>query len=1278
MVIPLADDECCSDPGAISECWWRDADRDGITCSASNACPDSRDCNYDDTGPLNQGLCECEDQEDCYDGDTLLGVCNASGVCGPSYCNGYMACSCWGGCEEVTPGGYDNPEDMCEDTGSGFPGYCCEGSYSEDPTGIVLGYCSDQACDAGGTRCDVDGDCNDSNPCTTDTCDGGFCAAAQILDGAPEAPGCTAIGRTLSTDCARPWCEVGACIIDYINEDVACTDNKEFPPAGAEEDCYEHTCSADGICELVISEDALCDDDNDCTAATCNASAVCSASPLGDDALVANPECCDPAKGWSFDDAYDCTGDTCPTGTGNDSYDYYDQNTPDDDLGDDCCVDSTHCSDGNNCTTDVCCNTSNKDEAVCGGVADFECELTILDQSGCCDTAPPAMADNCEDIYDCTENICCPPGSADPECVGIDDYHCADAIPYDPLPDGCCDPSESDAECDDGSACTADACIDAPMSCSHIPLPDIVGCCGSDPADACGDFDDNECSDEVCCDDATIAAAEAGDPCFGESAWSCDVVPSEDPGCCDDASDCDDGNPCTEDTCVDYTCSSETYDTVDLPAGCCNAPFGDNDAQCSDASDPNNCTDNICCSEALTTDPSSPCNGLQVYRCANGAKDPLPDQCCNPDTVAANCNPDGNICVQESCSNNNCAWTIDDGPAACCDENGDCPETDPVTRPCLDSSSCNLSDDPIANSDYATCDMTYKAADTVCGVSGDPCWDLVCDPDNDDWDCVAHKDVPDYPDAEAVQCTSGVCGAFWCDGSGGCTHFVDGSTTYDNDDCTGSESLAGGDPITRADEDGECAGDDYTTAITGRFATCVGADYSDIVYDFDDSVADSYGLVHRVVQVDPAGAPDWDGFIYTQKTCGDSSTQQSCNNDCDFTGTNYTLDYYDAPLLGECDGSESTVMTGPYAAEDVPNHNTSSLPDVNDQDFDDNDVRDGYDVDSSHNTTLIVDSRYTEPSTGGEFDLLIDEEPHNNNHCRNTASYMASPIIDGSHGWKQRWRGNIDSDDYNNYFGAGGPAMGYDGVPSDTNPRQAFFKVELSSGDGKYLAYTDWYSMQKYGEAGHDDDGDAASQGASFFHATLSWLDPMVGDTTLCDSPPVGQSASYSDGYIPQWSIDASSSDVDGWLAVANRDTDSVGDYELTVIKAQPKFFGFVTGYSKEGAEQGCGTLDHFDGEGIRLDFIPSGTTENGYLMTVTDEGEGPDTCPGMSGDRDDWGWLVHPYCYGPSGSDEALDYDSWHGGGHHQVWKLLPFKFPLGDKFYPALYFDSTGRIEP
>ncbi|MCP4600102.1 MAG: hypothetical protein GY847_06120, partial [Proteobacteria bacterium] len=144
------------------------------------------------------------------------------------------------------------------------------------------------------------------------------------------------------------------------------------------------------------------------------------------------------------------------------------------------------------------------------------------------------------------------------------------------------------------------------------------------------------------------------------------------------------------------------------------------------------------------------------------------------------------------------------------------------------------------------------------------------------------------------------------------------------------------------------------------------------------------------------------------------------------------------------------------------------------------------------------------------------------------------------------------------------------------------------------------------------------------------------------------------------------------------RDTDSVGDYELTVIKAQPKFFGFVTGYSKEGAEQGCGTLDYFDGEGIRLDFIPSGTTENGYLMTVTDEGEGPDTCPGMSGDRDDWGWLVHPYCYGPSGSDEALDYDSWHGGGHHQVWKLLPFKFPLGDKFYPALYFDSTGRIEP
>ncbi len=1271
---PLDDGECCSDPGKAAECWRLDAEDDGAACNQGADCI-SGDCGVD-------GLCTCESNAECYNGTTHFGVCNIDlKTCGPSYCNGAMVCSCWGGCVQEDLDPYSSPNQMCQDLSNGFPGFCCEGNYPSSNNGKIFGYCSDNpVCSQG---CTGDASCNDAKPCTRDECINNGCVNTNLDGEAPVLPLCD-FADTLSTDCARQWCSLGTCSIDYINVGLACTHNQEAVDPAAHADCYDHACSPDGICAVVINDGAACDDGNNCTDATCDASGACVANPFGDADLGANPGCCDPAKGWSFDDGYGCTNDTCPTTTGNVAVDYYDRNIPDADLGVDCCLDSANCNDGNNCTTDVCCSAFNQALPACGGVPNYECNVSVIDQPGCCDSAPAALADNCLDAYDCTENICCVPAGGDAECAAIDDYHCAAASAYDVPPAGCCDPSGAGAECDDSSACTADSCDGVSMACVNTPQPAILGCCGSGPTETCGDFDSNLCTNEVCCDPATIAAAGAGDACFGAGAWTCDVVAAAIPGCCIDASDCDDGNPCTEETCVNNRCGNDPYGFGSEPAGCCTAPFGTNDAQCSDsATDPNECTENLCCSTALAADPTSPCFGMQEYRCANGARDPLPADCCNPATVATDCNPNGNLCVLESCVNNNCSYAIDDGPAACCDEAGDCPQVDAVVRPCLDASTCDLDDDPITNASYAQCDLTYKAAGTVCGAGGD-CWDLICDPPSDGWDCVAHLDVPAPPDGDAVMCATGLCTEVWCDGSGLCNLPVVNHDTKANDTCTGSDGMGSGALVTRDDADSNCADEEYSVNDLDRFAKCTGNDYSDIVYDYDDPVSNEYELEHRVVQVDPGGAPTWNPFIYTQSTCGDSSTQSACNEVCTFDNTNYNLAYYGVVPIGACSGNESTVTTGPWSVEDDPNHNISSLPSVASQDFDLNGVRDGYDVLNAHNTTLIVDSRYTFPTTGGEADVRGEQELHNSNHCRNTASYVAAPIIEGTHRWKQRWRGNTDG--YDNYFRAGGPLMGLNaGASTDDNPAQAFFKVELPRGSGKYLAYVDWYGKSKRGEAGYNGNGDLATSTARtasrFFHSTLTWLDPMGADPDICDPPPVGNTAVWTDGLPPQISIDASSTAIEGWLGLGNYTVDDLGDYELTVIKAQPEFFGIVSGYSKEGAEQGCGTADHFDAEGYRLDFIPSGTSTNGYLMTITSEGHGPDTCPGLSGgpnDINDWGWLVHPYCYSSTYTGGALSFDVWNGGGHHQVWKMLPFAFPMGNKFYPALYFDSTGRIEP
>ncbi len=141
---PDVDIKNCNSPAEKTTCWWWDAEKDGVICSAGNPCPSGQECDYTKThSGTGDGLCKCDNQSHCQM-NGMQGICNVNEkVCGPSFCNGYGVCSIWGGCQIVRPKPYDTFADSCQDE----PGYeyCCEGLYSRSENMEFCGYCSPEA-----------------------------------------------------------------------------------------------------------------------------------------------------------------------------------------------------------------------------------------------------------------------------------------------------------------------------------------------------------------------------------------------------------------------------------------------------------------------------------------------------------------------------------------------------------------------------------------------------------------------------------------------------------------------------------------------------------------------------------------------------------------------------------------------------------------------------------------------------------------------------------------------------------------------------------------------------------------------------------------------------------------------------------------------------------------------------------------------------------------------------------------------------------------------------
>ncbi len=798
----------CDDGNA---CTVNDVCQNG-TCTGGGAlnCDDGNACTVDSCDSASgcvhtPSTGACDDGDACTTGDAChAGQCTASGVldCDDGNPCTVDQCVSSSGCSHAPVSLPCDDGDACttNDTCSG--GQCTGGAALDCDDGNV---CTTDGCDpasGGCTHAPAAGPCDDGNACTAnDACSGGQCGGEAIScdDGNPcTADSCNPLVGCLQTYVAVPCddgnpctvgdvCSSGSCVgsgAANCQDGNPCTDDGCDPAIGCTHIPNASPCEDGSLC--TVSDTCLqgtcnpgvpanCDDANPCTDDGCDPTTGCTHTP--------NTEPCD--DGDVCTDGDTCAGGSCQPGTqlgcgdGNPCTDDHCDPT----QGCTYTFANNPCSDGNECTGgDYCLN------GFCFGGAPIPC----TDDSPCTDdTCHPAagclhtpIAAPCNDGSACTTDDHCVNGA----CTGGTAISCDDGNPC--TADSCdaatgCKHVASATPCDDGNACTTgDTCFNG--SCTGGPPVDcndgnactddacnpLTGCTHTSNNTPCSDGNkcttDDHCAGGQCvgggtlqCDDGNACTADSCDPASG-----CQHVAKD--GACNDGDDCtvgdichngqctggpqancDDGNPCTDDSC--------------LPSvGCVNLP---NFLPCNDG---NACTDGDICYQGnclggppLFCDDGNPCTDDSCHiavgcifvpnnqPCDDGDKCTNGDSCrlgsCSPG-VALDCD-DGNVCTDDSC-----------------DSTKGCQHT-PNALPCEDGSACTVGD---------TCAAGFCLSGMLVTCNDNNfCTNDLCDPQKgcqytpNDWPC---------DDGNACtsndHCYGGVCvgvPAFNCDDNNPCT-----------------------------------------------------------------------------------------------------------------------------------------------------------------------------------------------------------------------------------------------------------------------------------------------------------------------------------------------------------------------------------------------------------------------------------------------------------------------------------------------------------------------------
>jgi hypothetical protein len=333
--------------------------------------------------------------------------------------------------------------------------------------------------------------------------------------------------------------------------------------------CY---CASPGTCEC-----PTCVQDN------CTETRVCQSIESGCNAAPKN-----------CNDNNECTADTCDLVTGCSS-----QVNVDCDDRNNCTTDSCQITDGSCKNDPVLCTSNNKCEVGECNPATGGCVFTPINVTAQCGTGDACnvaecvpsigcrlrnISSTCRDMNECTLDSCDPVMG----CLYVnrtcDDMNLCTTDTCDPVSG--CQHVDNSTLCDDDDMCTIDRC-DATMGCIYTNVS----------ADFCDDG--NACTRDVC--DSTFGCLHFDVEC--ESTDLC-LVPSCDntTGCVFTNVTCDDNDECTNDSCVDGDCQF-VFDPSRCQAcaiGTCGVPFNScEDPFCVDQ------TSNITCDDPRVPDKAA-------------------------------------------------------------------------------------------------------------------------------------------------------------------------------------------------------------------------------------------------------------------------------------------------------------------------------------------------------------------------------------------------------------------------------------------------------------------------------------------------------------------------------------------------------------------------------------------------------------------------------------------------------------------------------------------------
>jgi len=391
---------------------------------------------------------------------------------------------------------------------------------------------------AGVCMCVDSDDCDDSDPCTVDTCEGNACSF--VPDDSTNGTAC---------DDGNACTQVDICVMGSCSgaDPIVCVASDSCHDAGI---CNEMT----GACSNPAKADStVCDDGNACSVSDSCQSGSCTA---GSDELICNDgnpcttDSCDSAtgcvtanvsNGTECSDSDACNGmETCESGSCTDGADPV-------------------CNDGNPCTTDSCdsatgCVTANvsngtecSDSDACNGMETCESGSCTDGADPVCNDGNPCTTDSCDSATGCvTANV-----SNGTECSDSDACNGMETCESGSCTDG------ADPVCNDGNPCTTDSC-DSATGC--VTEPNAASCDDGDPC-----TENEMCSDGVCQPGTPMICPDDGDG-FACTSTSCNPTS----GICDvevlDHESCDDGDWCTDQACI-----AGAGCIVEDPRGCCSS-----------------------------------------------------------------------------------------------------------------------------------------------------------------------------------------------------------------------------------------------------------------------------------------------------------------------------------------------------------------------------------------------------------------------------------------------------------------------------------------------------------------------------------------------------------------------------------------------------------------------------------------------------------------------------------------------------------------------------------